>query len=44
MNFNARKRPYEYVHSLRIELTKVILVSTRITYPATGDAGIVMVT
>ena len=37
--FNARKSPYEYVHSVRIELAKLILVGTRITYQATGDAG-----
>ena len=36
----ARKSPYEYVHSVRIEPTKLILVGTRITYQATGDAGI----
>ena len=35
----ARKSPYEYVHSLRLEPTKLILVGTRITYQATGDAG-----
>ena len=35
----ARKGPYEYVHSVRIELAKLILVGTRITYKATGDAG-----
>ena len=28
----ARKSPYEYVHSVRIELAKMILVGTRITY------------
>ena len=27
------------MHSVRIELTKMILVGTRITYQATGDAG-----
>ena len=37
--FYARKSPYEYVHSVRIEPTKLILVGTRITYQATGDAG-----
>ena len=31
--------PYEYVHSVIIELVKLILVGTRITYQATGDAG-----
>ena len=30
---------YEYVHSVRIELAKLILVGTRIIYQATGDAG-----
>ena len=30
---------YEYVHSVRIELAKLILVGARITYQATGDAG-----
>ena len=39
INFYARKSPYEYVHSVKIELTKFILVGTRITYQATGDAG-----
>ena len=39
INFYARKSPYEYVHSVRIELPKMILVGTRITYRATGDAG-----
>ena len=38
-NFSARKSPYEYVHSVRIELAKLILVGTRITYQDTGDAG-----
>ena len=28
------------VHSRRIELAKLILVGTRITYQATGDAGV----
>ena len=37
--FYARKSPYEYVHSVRIEPAKLILVGTRITYQATGDAG-----
>ena len=27
------------MHSVRIELAKLILVVTRITYQATGDAG-----
>ena len=37
--FYARKSPYEYVHSVRIEHAKLILVGTRITYQATvyGD-------
>ena len=39
INFYARKSPYEYVHSVKIELTKVISVGTRITYQATGAAG-----
>ena len=38
--FNARKSPYEYVQLVIIELTKLILVGTRITYQATGDAGL----
>ena len=29
------------MHSVRIELAKLILVGTRITYQATGDAGYV---
>ena len=29
------------MHSVRIELAKLILVGTRITYQATGDAGLV---
>ena len=28
------------MHSVRIELAKLVLVGTRITYQATGDAGI----
>ena len=28
-----------YVHSMRIELAKFILVGTSISYQATGDAG-----
>ena len=28
----------EYVHSVRTEITKLILVGTSITYHATGDA------
>ena len=38
INFYARKSPYEYVHSVRIEPAKLILVGTMI-YQATGDAG-----
>ena len=38
--FYGRKSPYEYVHSVRIELAKLILVGTRITYQATGDSGL----
>lgn len=34
------KSPYEHVHSVRIELAKLIVVGTRITYQTTGDAGI----
>ena len=30
------------MHSVRIELAKLILVGRRITYQATGDAGISM--
>ena len=37
--FLRKKSPYEYVHSVRIELAKLILVGTRITYQATGGAG-----
>ena len=37
------KNPYEYVHSVRIELTKLILVGTKITYQATWDAVYVLV-
>ena len=39
-HFFSRKSPYEYVHSVIIELVKLILVGTRITYQATGDACI----
>ena len=39
LSLYASKSPYEYVHSVRIELAKLILVGTRITYQATGDAG-----
>ena len=35
------KSRYEYVHSVRIELAKLILVGTRITYQATGDTGFI---
>ena len=38
-HYYARKSPYEYVYSVRIEPTKMISVGTRITYQATGDAG-----
>ena len=37
--FYARKSPDEYVHSVRMELAKLILVGTRITCQATGAAG-----
>ena len=38
--FYATKSPYEYVHSVRIEPTKLVLAGTRITYHlATWDAG-----
>ena len=37
--FYARKSANEYVHSVRIELAKLILVGTRMTYQATGDTG-----
>ena len=37
--FYARKGPYEYVHSVIFDLARLILVGTRITYQATGDAG-----
>ena len=30
--FHPRKNPYKYVHSVKIELAKLILVGTRITY------------
>ena len=35
----ARKSPDEYVHSVTIEVTKLILVCTRITCQVTKDAG-----
>ena len=38
--FDASESPYEYVHSVRIEPAKLILVGPRITYQATGDAGV----
>ena len=44
INYYARKSPHEYVHSVRIELAKLILVGTRATYQATGDAGFIMLT
>ena len=31
--FYARKSPYEYVHSVRTELAKLISVGTRISEP-----------
>ena len=42
IKFHAEKSPYEYVHSVRIGLAKLILVGTRITYQPTGDAGLYM--
>ena len=41
--FLCKKSPYyyEHVHSVRIELAKLILVGTWKTYQATGDAGTV---
>ena len=39
INFCARKSPYEYVHSVITVPAKLILVGTRNTYQATGDAG-----
>ena len=36
INFCARRSPYEYGHSVRIELAKLVLVGTRISQ-ATGD-------
>ena len=38
----SRKSPYECVHSVRIGLAKLILVGTRITYQATGNAGLLL--
>ena len=35
----CNKSPYEYVLSVRIELAKLILAGTRITYQPTRDAG-----
>ena len=37
-NQSQEKSPHEYVHSVRNELAKLILVGTRITYQATEDA------
>ena len=37
--FYARKNPYEYVHSGRIEPTKLVLIGTKITDQVSGDAG-----
>ena len=42
MKFDARKSPYDYVHSVRNELAKLILVATRITYQATGTPAMHM--
>ena len=39
INFDARKGPYESMHSVVIEATKLILVGTGTTYQATGGAG-----
>ena len=39
----CKKSPYEYMHSVRIEHAKLILVVTRISYQATGDAGWVLI-
>ena len=38
--FMQERNPYEYAPSVIIELAKLILVGTRITYQATGDAGL----
>ena len=40
--FYARKSPYECVHSVRIELAKLIVIGTRITYQDTGDADYIV--
>ena len=40
--FNTRKSPLDYVRTVILEPTKLILVGTRITYKATGDAGSVV--
>ena len=37
--FNTRKSPLDYVRTVILEPTKLILVGTRITYKANGDAG-----
>ena len=34
------KKTREYVHSVRIELAKLTLVGTTMTYQATGDVGV----
>ena len=39
-----QEKVHGYVHSVRIELAKLISVGTRITYQATGDAGIFRIT
>ena len=36
---SCKKSPHEYVPTVRIDVAKLILVGTRITYQATGDAG-----
>ena len=42
--FMQEKNTHEYVHSGRIELPELILVGTRITYEANGDAGFISCT
>ena len=39
-NFLRKKSPDEYVHSVIIELAKLILVGTRTTYQATGTPAV----
>ena len=36
---SCKKSPHEYVPTVRIDVAKLILVGTRITYQATWDAG-----